>query len=100
MNKKQNKIDSDEIFKNIYDLTICTLIATEINISHLIGLHLKTDHQNFELFGFDVMLDENLKPWLIEVNIAPALKTASYLDKKIKDSLLADTFNIVGKNKN
>lgn len=28
---------------------------------------------NFEIFGFDFMLDNKLKPWLIEINTNPCL---------------------------
>jgi D-alanine-D-alanine ligase-like ATP-grasp enzyme len=29
----------------------------------------------FDLLGFDIMLDDNMKLWLIEVNVNPALFT-------------------------
>ena len=44
----------------------------------------------FELFGFDVLLDEALKPWLLEVNVSPDLSAASPLDKLLKGSLSSD----------
>lgn len=50
----------------------------------------------FELFGYDVMLDGNLKPWLVEVNLSPSLACDSPLDMEIKNNLLADTFNLIG----
>jgi len=50
----------------------------------------------FEIFGFDVLVDSDLKPWLIEVNLSPSMATDSPLDLTIKTNLLTDTFNMIG----
>lgn len=45
--------------------------------------------------GLDIMIDEKLKPWLIEVNHLSSFGTDSPLDKKIKFDLIWDTFNLL-----
>lgn len=50
----------------------------------------------FEVFGFDILIDSDLKPWLLEVNLSPSLATDSPLDMTIKSNLLNDVFNLVG----
>jgi len=50
----------------------------------------------YELFGFDVLLDNNLRPWLLEVNVSPSLHSSSALDKIVKANLVQDTLNIAG----
>jgi len=47
-----------------------------------------------ELFGFDIMIDSNLKPWLIEVNSSPAMSNDCELDWVVKSQLLKDTFGL------
>lgn len=49
----------------------------------------------FELFGFDILLDSELNPWLLEINLTPSLHCDSQLDLKIKSSLVADILNII-----
>ena len=49
----------------------------------------------FEILGFDVMFDEDLEPYLIEVNHAPSFATQSSLDERIKSDLIRDTFKLL-----
>lgn len=55
-------------------------------------------HRNncFDLLGFDILIDSELKPWLLEVNLSPSLATDSPLDLFIKGNLVADTLNLLG----
>lgn len=50
----------------------------------------------FEFFGFDVLIDENLKPWLLEVNLSPALSNDCEVDSEVKKPLLHDLFDLLG----
>ena len=49
----------------------------------------------FELFGFDVMVDSNLKPWLIEVNSSPAMSMDNNIDYQIKPDLIKDIIKLL-----
>ena len=53
------------------------------------------DKHCFEMYGFDILLDANCKPWLIEINASPSLTTTTSTDLDLKMNLLKDVFNIV-----
>ena len=50
----------------------------------------------FETYGFDILVDSDMRPWLLEVNVSPSLSSSSPLDKRIKTSLMCDVFTLVG----
>ena len=92
----ENGIDYDGIFGKIKDIIIKTLISAEPLM--LNSLNRSPEHKNncFELYGYDILLDSNLKPWLMEVNVCPSLNSSSPIDRKIKTTLLCDIMNLVG----
>lgn len=53
------------------------------------------DKHCFELYGFDIMFDNNLKPWIIEVNASPSLTASSPTDYDLKVSLLEDMLHVM-----
>lgn len=50
----------------------------------------------FEILGFDIMFDNKLKPFLLEVNHSPSFSTDSPLDEKVKSALITDAIRLLG----
>ncbi|XP_069035364.1 probable tubulin polyglutamylase TTLL2 [Lepisosteus oculatus] len=48
-----------------------------------------------ELFGFDILIDDNFKPWLLEVNYSPALSLDCAADVTVKKRLLHDLVDLL-----
>ncbi|XP_069788241.1 probable tubulin polyglutamylase TTLL2 [Narcine bancroftii] len=48
-----------------------------------------------ELFGFDILIDDNIKPWLLEVNYSPALIIECNADMVVKRGLLYDLIDLL-----
>ena len=92
--KLGNEKIMEKIWKQIEEIVIKTILSVsedyykEISINKINSL--------FELYGFDIMIDENYKAWLIEVNVNPSLHCTSPLDLSIKTDLITDIFNIIG----
>jgi tubulin polyglutamylase TTLL6/13 len=52
----------------------------------------------FEVLGMDVILNEKLKPYLLEVNHTPSFSTDTPLDTYIKRNLINDTVKLMNIN--
>lgn len=93
---KREGLDFETIWVKIKDMIVKTCLSVE----HILAYNLsRAGHGRrlcYEIFGFDVILDHNLRPWLLEVNTLPSLSSSSELDKRIKTSLMSDTFNTLG----
>ncbi len=93
---KVNNINVEQIFKEIEDIGIKTIISCENLMYQEFVNHVPYRNNCFQLLGFDILIDSNLKPWLLEVNLSPSLNTDSPLDLKIKGNLIADLFTLIG----
>ncbi|OHT03253.1 Tubulin-tyrosine ligase family protein [Tritrichomonas foetus] len=89
-------VDYKKIKRDIKDVATAAIIAGMCSLrnSHRkkIKLHRKS---SFELLGIDILLDSNLKPYLLEINISPGMVGSSQLDIMIKEKVTLDTFHIV-----
>ena len=84
----------DTLSAEINDIIIKTMCIAQPHVHHLIRSAQPDDLQNetcFQILGFDVILDDNLRPYLLEVNQMPSFATDSPLDSKIKSGVIFDT---------
>lgn len=86
-------INTERLWGALRNLVLRTVLAGEGPINSMIKTNLQNKYNAFELFGIDVLLDSELVPWLLEVNISPSLHSASNLDMAVKGPLVTALLN-------
>lgn len=89
-------VDYETLFKKIDDIILKTIIAGENVINNATEMFVPYSNNCFELLGFDILIDDSMEPWLLEVNLSPSLNCDTPLDHKIKAHMIADLFNLAG----
>ncbi|KDO24518.1 hypothetical protein SPRG_10333 [Saprolegnia parasitica CBS 223.65] len=77
----------EQIKEDIIHVILKSLVAGEDAIPYQVN--------SFDVFGYDILLDEAYRPWLIEINSSPSMARENNLDYVIKDALMHDTMRVV-----
>lgn len=71
------------LWQDIAELVLKSLLCVEDEIT--------PQCNSFEVYGYDVLIDADLRPWLIEVNASPAMARDTPLDCRVKEAMIRDT---------
>ncbi|CAD7950542.1 unnamed protein product [Amoebophrya sp. A120] len=82
-----SRLRSKQVFRDMENLILVTLKSVQNSMIN--------DKHCFELYGVDILLDGQLKPWLLEVNASPSLSTTTHEDRILKSRLIHDVMNIL-----
>ena len=92
------KLGQENIFDLIWQQVEHIVIKTVLSVAKQNYKDISINKMNslFELYGFDILIDEKFRAWIMEVNVNPSLHCTSPLDLSIKTDLISDIFNVVG----
>jgi tubulin polyglutamylase TTLL6/13 len=98
-------VDIKLVKEKISKAIVKTIITGRPLLAYMYRLSQPMNYSNdmcFQILGFDILIDENAEPYLLEVNHTPSFTADTPLDKTIKKNLLVDTLvlmNITKENK-
>ncbi|KAI8620013.1 tubulin-tyrosine ligase family-domain-containing protein [Chytriomyces sp. MP71] len=75
------------LFTDMEALVVRSLLSVQKVMIH--------DKHCFELYGYDILIDSDLKPWLLEVNASPSLTAETQFDYDLKYQMLNDAFDVL-----
>ncbi|XP_026816161.1 tubulin polyglutamylase TTLL5 [Rhopalosiphum maidis] len=94
--REEYLINTETLMAEIEDIVVKTIMSATAQMLPAINCFVPHSQNCFELYGFDILVDDKLKPWLLEVNLSPSLGIDSALDSRIKSSMLCDLFTLIG----
>ena len=87
-------LPAHEYWGGIKDTIVKTVIAGQPHLQHEYRMGQPNNplsNMCFEVLGFDFMLDDNGKLYLLEINYTPSFSTETPLDQLIKSNLIRDS---------
>ena len=88
MRKTNNEFSwSENVLPKIEDVVYRTLKGVQEAMEH--------KPTCFELYGFDIILDSNFEPWVIEVNLSPACSEREAWLTKMLDDMATQIFGYI-----
>lgn len=77
----------NQLFVEIQDVILKSLLAVQKVVMN--------DKHCFELYGYDILIDDSLKPILIEINSNPSLTSNTSSDNEMKVKMLDDMLTVL-----
>lgn len=93
--------DDDALFARIEDLVALTVISGVDALRARTAEAGGDPRGGYELLGIDCMIDDDLKPWILECNLSPSLDTCAapedggIVEERIKGELVRDMLRLV-----
>ncbi|KAG2488455.1 hypothetical protein HYH03_012961 [Edaphochlamys debaryana] len=86
----------EAVWRQVCDIIAAAVIAAEPRMNT--EFKMKVPHRNncFEVWGFDIMLTDAFRAWLIEANTCPSLAADSGLDMRVKGTMVAELLHLLG----
>ena len=91
---EDNNWDWNSVWRKIEDLLIKTIIANVGMFRERLNRFSKNRYMFFQFFGLDVLVDDNLEPWFLEINNSPGICSKMPKVDRYYQDLLAEAFNI------
>lgn len=78
---------ANRVFDDIEDIIVKSLLSVQKSMTQ--------DPNCFELYGYDIMIDDDMRPWLLESNSQPSFSASSMTDYELKCQLIDDTMSVL-----
>lgn len=90
--------DIQKLWNDIDDVIVKTILTALPELQHEYRT-LFHGHDRisacFEILGFDIIIDHDLRPFLLEVNQSPSFNNNTHIDDTVKTNLIHDTLKLL-----
>jgi hypothetical protein len=95
----QDGVDIARVWAQIDAVIVKTLLAAGCTMQHSYKAYFPYSTPSrsacFEILGFDIMLDADFRPWVLEVNHSPSFVCDEQIDKDVKEAVIGQALTLM-----